>query len=397
MPEYEDFQEIAHCGGKVTIHVESDSEGRLAYRTGFQHDRPGPASVIAIYALMPQGIPMADLQLGGVGPPADPQGPDGCCPVFLGSDSQQCWGHQCPQCQGYFRNGAHPAVYPLTCPYCGYRDGAHRFLTDAQRAYVQHYAVVLMRGLEEVAPGSELELVIDMDAITDLGADQQKPEFYYAAVSQQTRFKCGKCGQFNDLRGRYGYCAACGWRNNVATMKACFGEMRERLNGGHASPVDIVRSAVSEFDACCRNIASEVRRRVPMKPARSAELERFVFHDLESQAFVTLKSMFDIDILRGLSDGERRFVRMMMHRRHVFEHNGGVMDTRYVRLSGDPTAQEGVLIREDQANAHRLIAGLTRMGENLDSDFHEVFPPTEWPIRHYRTRQERMRQRRDAR
>jgi hypothetical protein len=74
----------------------------------------------------------------------------------------------------------------------------------------------------------------------------------------------------------------------------------------------------------------------------------------------------------------------MMHRRHVFEHNAGVADERYVRESGDVAAREGVLIRETQANAHRLIGRLAQMIENFDTDFHEIFPPTQWPIDYYR-------------
>jgi hypothetical protein len=83
----------------------------------------------------------------------------------------------------------------------------------------------------------------------------------------------------------------------------------------------------------------------------------------------------------------------MMHRRHLFEHNAGVADERYVKMSGDPEARQGILVRETQANAHRLINNLTRMAQNLDSDFHEIFPPTEWPINSFLRQRERMRQR----
>jgi hypothetical protein len=127
-----------------------------------------------------------------------------------------------------------------------------------------------------------------------------------------------------------------------------------------------------------------------MKPGRRSDLERFVFHDVDSPTIVAMKSLFDIDILRGLGD-EIRFVKLMMHRRHVFEHNAGVADKRYVQMSGDPDAREGVLVRETQPNAHRLVNSLTRMAENLESDFHEIFPPTEWPIDYHLKRPERMR------
>ena len=180
MREYEDFKEIAHCGGQATFHLRCDLDGRTSYSLGFRNSGPGPAAWIGIYALAPHGIPVADIQLGGIGQPWAPPCPAGCFPVFLGSDSHQCWGHRCPRCGGYFRNGHHPAVYPLTCPYCGLKDAAHTFLTGAQRAYVHHYLATLIGGLEEIEPGTELELVIDMDIVAEQTGDQPRPEFYYS-------------------------------------------------------------------------------------------------------------------------------------------------------------------------------------------------------------------------
>ena len=393
MAEYDDFQEIAHCGGRTTFHVVCDADGRRSYSQGFQSDRPTPAALVGIYALAPQGIPVSNLAIGGIGQPFEPQPQPGWFPVFLGSDSRQCWGHQCPRCSGYFRNGQHPAIYPLTFPYCGLRTAAFHFLTPAQLVYVRHYIEVLMNALdEEVPPGNEREFVIDMDEIADRGVDQPKPEFYYTSQTQQTRYKCDHCGEFNDIRGRFGYCASCGWRNNAQSVKASFAALREKLNSGQDGPIETVKSAVSEFDACCRDIAGQLAKRVPMKPGRKAELQRLLFHDLESATVSSMKSMFDIDLLRGVG-ADAAFVKMMMHRRHVYTHDAGVADEKYVRESGDPDAREGVLIRETQANAHRLIGILTRIVENLDSDFHEIFQPTEWPLNYYQECQARTAQR----
>jgi hypothetical protein len=391
MPEYEDFQEIAHCGGRVTIQISCDAQNQRSYALGFTHSRPTPASWIGIYVQAPHGNPVADFRMGGMGQEFDPPPPQGCYPVFLGSDSRQCWGHQCPRCQGYFRNGVHPAIYPLTCPYCGLRADACQFLTDAQRIYVQHYVNILLEGLEaDMDPGTDRELVIDMDAIADRGSGQPRPAFYHTSESQQTRYKCDHCNDFNDIRGKYGYCASCGWRNNIQSLRSTFSTMRDRLNDGHASAADTVKSAVSEFDACCRDLTTQIRKRIPMKPGRKADLERLIFHDLDSAGVSLLKTMFEIDILRGM-DGERSFLRMMMHRRHVFEHNAGVADQRYLKESGDADIREGALIRETQANAHRLVGVLARMTENFDADFHEIFKPTDWPINYHRQRQARHR------
>jgi hypothetical protein len=50
MPEYDDFQEIAHCGGRVTFHVICDEQGRKAYSMRIEHNRPTPAAWVGVYA-----------------------------------------------------------------------------------------------------------------------------------------------------------------------------------------------------------------------------------------------------------------------------------------------------------------------------------------------------------
>ncbi len=245
---------------------------------------------------------------------------------------------------------------------------------------------------EEMGAATERELVIDMDAIARQDSEQPRPDFYYAAETQQTRYKCEKCDEFNDIRGRYGYCVACGWRNNSPFLKSSFAGLRSQINKGRISAADCVRTAVSEFDACCRDYVKQLSMRIPMKTARKKELGRLVFHDIDTAAIGSVKSLLDMDILRGLGY-EGNFIKMMMHRRHVIEHNAGVADRRYVELSGDPNAREGVLLRESQENVHRFISNLTKMIENLDRDFHEIFQPTAWPIKFREQQQDRMKRR----
>jgi hypothetical protein len=396
MVEYpRDFQEIAHCGGQATFSVQCDAQGIRSVAAGVRHSRPVPAAWVGIYALASNAAPVADFQIGGIGQGFNPPCPPGCFPVFLGSDSQQKWGHQCPGCGSYFRNSSHSTLYPLTCPYCAVVAAPCQFLTDAQRHYVRHYIETFLNAFEQdMEPNTEREIVLDMDAVIIAEEGARRPEFYYAAEAQQTQFTCDKCGEFNDIRGVFGYCAACSWRNNLLTLSTSFARMRDGLNGGQATAIDTVRSAVSEFDACCRNLVTQLAKRVPMKRGRRAEIERLVFHDIDNPAISILKSGFDVDLLRGVEAADHRFVKMMMERRHVYEHNHGVADARYIGQSGDTAWREGDLIRETQANAHRLIGLLARMAQNVQEDFHEIFPLTEWPVNYHRSEQERAVRRR---
>ncbi len=372
MTEYEDFQEIAHCGGRIVFTIICDDEGRLFQSQSLRHDRPTPAAFAGIFALAPHGLPVGDFQMAmGIEEPSPPN----CFGVLLGSDTRMCWGHQCPTCKSYFRNGQHPAIYPLTCPHCGNRDTAHKFLTDAQKRYVTAYVDTIVDALQEsMRPGSTKEIVIDMDALADQSVAGLPTDFYYAEKSQQTRYICNHCGDFNDIRGLYGYCAACGWRNNRQIIAASLDNERQRLNSAANPAEQAVRNVISQFDSCCRDWMRQIAARIPMKEARAADLCRAVFHDIDAPVISTLKTMFEIDILRGLS-AELAFLRRAFHRRHVFEHNAGVADERYVRESGDAQATVGILLRETQASANQLIGCVNRMIDNLDRDFHDIFRP----------------------
>jgi hypothetical protein len=241
----------------------------------------------------------------------------------------------------------------------------------------------------ELSRGEKREIIVDMDEAGDRESAEMKPDFYYSEQAQQTEFNCVKCGDYNDVRGRFAYCTSCGWKNNREDLKASLEDVRERLNAHHLSPAAAVREAVSEFDACCRDFASQVRARIPMKPTRRAALER-AFHDIHASAGTAMRDVADIDLVRGFDKGDTTFLKLMMHRRHVHEHHGSVADETYVKESGDLNARVGVLLREDQGNAHRLIGLLNRMVANLEADFHEIFAPTEWPVRHFNERCERI-------
>jgi hypothetical protein len=374
----EDFTEIAHCGGQATFAVRCDENGALSIAARFRGSSPGPMVMIAIYAAVPQGFPVSDVRMGGIGQAFEPACPAGCMAVFLGSDSHGKWGHRCPRCSGYYRNGTHPAIYPLTCPYCGLRTQAFHFLTEAHVRYIKHYIATYYEAIEaDLEPGTETEFVIDMDAIARSEDTGNRPDFYYVSETQQTRFECVKCGEFNDIRGLYGYCASCGNRNNMASLNDIFQKLRSGLKDKSISPDVVVSRAVSAFDASCRDMISQLKKRIPMKPARMRRLERLVFHDIESPTFNEVKSAFEIDLLKGIDEPTTGFLKMMLERRHIYEHNGGVADERYVERSGDETWRAGDLIRETDANAHQLLNTLPILAQNLQDDFHEIFALTE--------------------
>ncbi len=369
-----EFEEIAHSGGQMIFTVATAEDGRRSYQLTWTHSRPVASAIYAIYAL-PQGIPVGMIQMGGIGTPWNDPPIPGCYPVLIASDSEGLFGQQCPACHGYWRcrGGG------TTCPYCGTRAERHNFLTAAQRRYVYQYCRRLDDALQAEEDGNH---VIDMDAVADAVKKTEKPAFYYAEESQQNKFTCDACGRFNDILGMYGYCSVCGTRNDLQEFEAkTIARLRDRINAGGPYE-DCVKDAVAAFDSFVGQYARQLAQRVPITPARRARFEKMRFHNLRAVA-AEFKAAFDIDVLEGIKPEDADFAVLMFHRRHVYEHNGGEADEKYIADSGDGSVRPKQALRETQGSAHRLAGLVVKMAGNLHRGFHEIFQPLAEPIEHH--------------
>jgi Zn finger protein HypA/HybF involved in hydrogenase expression len=377
-----EFQEIAHCGGKIEFNVITDPDGNRAYQIRFSGSRPVPMAMYAIYALS-QGIPVADLPMGGIGAPWPKPPFPGCVPVFIASDSEGKFGFQCSNCSQYWRAKGSVSV----CPYCGVHGERFQFLSTAQRTYVNRYCERLREALSAEDDGTH---VIDMDAVADAaGKDVDKPPFYYAEESQQKQFNCSACGEFNDILGRFVYCSACGTRNDFAELEqSIVPAIRASLNQGRI-PSDCLKDLGSAFDTLVGQYTSQLIQNRPMRSARRARISKMRFHDLLATRNELLGG-FDIDICDGLADAEIAAARKFFHRRHVYEHNGGEVDEKYLRDSGDTGVRLKQRLRETQSDVHEFANLILRLARNIHRGFHDIFEPLKEPIEHHQAEKKRL-------
>lgn len=377
-----DFEEIGHSGGQVTFDIIT-VEGQRKYQVGMSCQSPGPVVMYGLYALS-FGMAVGSIHMGGIGVQWNDPPLPGCFPVLIASDSQGKFGHNCPKCNGYWRSGC----WVNFCPYCALQAETHEFLSLAQQRYVRHYCDVLNNAMSD----EDGKTVIDMDAVAQATRQEgEKPSFYVAEESQQYKFTCVACEEFNDILGRFGYCAVCGTRNDCAVFKdETISNIRTRVNG-NAPPEDCVRDAVSAFDTFVAQYAKQLAELVAMTPRRKNRLEKRRFHNLEELG-VTLKDWFDIDIHKGVGKIEQKLAARMFHRRHVYEHNGGEVDQKYLDDSGDTSVRLKQQIRETKEDAHKLLGVLMKMTQNIHEGFHELFPPSSEPIEAYEKKKECLKQ-----
>lgn len=361
----QEFREIAHSGGRITISVITRPNGIRAYSIGWSHNRPVGAAVFAVHVLSP-GVPVGTVVLGGLGSRMDPGPVPGCFTAFICSDSERMFGQRCPNCGEYWRSKS-PSRY---CAYCGMTGETYHFLTEAHGAYLQQYSDLFMKATNASEDG---EHVIDLDAVADAISSLEKPPFYYAEKSQQNKFECRECGNTVDILGRFGYCSLCGTRNDLQELESkTLAAIRERINttGGYES---CVRDAVAAFDSLTGVYVRELVRRVPMTTPRKNRLENSRFHNL-ALVQQEIRDTFDINLFAGLDADDQQFAVLMFHRRHVYEHNGGEADQQYIEQSGDTSVRPKQGLRETQATAHRIVGLVARMATNLHSGFHELCP-----------------------
>ena len=373
-----DFEEVSHSGGKITFSIKTDEDGRQAYQVKLSHSRSVPHSLVGVYAL-PVGVVVSCIELRGIGQPWNPPPFSGCLPVLMASDSEGYFGHTCPHCEGYWRSGP----WPYCCPYCGALSAPYEFLSEAQLRYVKHYCKTLLEALQSRDNG---EVEIDMDIVADAACKGgERPSFYVSEESQQKKFNCSACNEFNDILGIFGYCSQCGTRNDLIEFESSVvPEIRAQLNAG-STPEDCLRDAVASFESFTRQVGVQLANLVPMSRRRKQRLLKQRYHDLADVAEILL-TWFDIDMFSGIPEDERARTTAMFHRRHVYEHSAGEVDQKYLDDSGDTTVRLKQHIHETREDVHDLIGSLLKMFRNLHHGFHEIVPPHDEPIKAFEAR-----------
>jgi hypothetical protein len=107
----------------------------------------------------------------------------GLYPVFIGSDSRGVFGDERQTCKWCWRSKAVPALWNLTCPYCGVSAETHQFSTSGQRRFVEAVCELTIKAVHADADG---EYTIDMDQVADeVAKTNERPGFYCTEETQQ--------------------------------------------------------------------------------------------------------------------------------------------------------------------------------------------------------------------
>jgi hypothetical protein len=366
-----EFEEIAHSGGIVSFKLEVSRDGKRGVTFSWRSSRPVP-SVLVGYYVLPPGLVVETLPLGGMGTGFPPPTIPGSLPLLIASDSEGQFGHDCPRCLRYWRSGP----FPHFCPYCGVEAEPQSFLSKAQKRFAQHYCEKWSLAANQIEAGT---IEINLDQVADATIQgSSKPDFYISDERQQTILDCDSCGAFNDILGRFGFCSDCYTRNDyVVFEREIVAKARGRLKD-HNSADGALRDLYSGFETLVKSYLRILSENSPLIPDRRDKISKDNYSPSSAQA--AFLEVFGINLYKGVSDDHIALLDQLHSKRHVFEHNGGIVDRRYLEKAGDQSVRIGQRLSVDSSTVFALANTMMKCAENIHSGFHAIFPVRAEPI-----------------
>lgn len=263
--------------------------------------------------------------------------------------SQGGWfGRECggPACGRYFKIHENSLQEKMHCPYCGSLFSKEDLWTAAQLGFIDEVVE------QEVTQFAEQEI----DKIFKNLARRSKDLTYKPGRrSRPTRpepppeqevdseLACPACRTRFQVFGIFGYCPGCRSENLLlydANLAIILQEVRSARDTRRA-----LRHAygdlVSTFETFCRKEALRL----------GVDAGRFQNLDHTRRLF---KKELSVDIFETLSDSEKRLLKRVFEKRHVHDHNRGIVSERYLRQIPEDAALLG---KEAPLSEDELVAG----------------------------------------
>jgi hypothetical protein len=355
-----EFQEIAHSGGKIELKFDPDDNAVSLQWSG---SSPRAASLFQLGVALDGSVVQYWPIFGMDSRPQLERSP--IVPVLIGSDIESMWGRNCPKCTSYFRTNRPSAE--IFCPYCAHRDANFAFSTKNQKAFIDRVRNAWIDAFKE-----KKNVVLDFDSLAD-SLPENRPTWAYSEERQQNRYTCKNCRTSYDILGEYAGCPFCKKRNCMEVFERQMARIETKLNGQAGEQEiepDILPTAFSGFEG----MAKDIRQQLTLLPSiskRKNEIAKLSFQQIKT-ANEKLRQWFDIEMFEGMEATDISFLDLMVQRRHVFVHNSGRVDQKYLAATGDQTVRLNQVIVVQRDEIARLLPLLRRCAKNLFAGFESL-------------------------
>lgn len=266
-------------------------------------------------------------------------------------------------CGRYFKVSVDSIRDEMFCPYCGTRFSRDELLTRDQRDYFTAAAT------EE----AKKYVYDEIDKIFGKVARKHKSSKYlhfdhkpihyrkrlvqpkYKELQVDSELKCFECGFPFQVFGIFGYCPGCR-SENLWIYDANFIIIKREISSS-PDPQRALRHAysdlVSTFEFFCQSKALMI----------TSETERF---QILSNTRKFFKKHLGSDIFEGLSDDDSLTLRRVFQKRHLYEHNRGIINSKYIRMIPEDAKLLGAKAELSLDEIERAAEVLRHVLDNLN-------------------------------
>jgi len=254
------------------------------------------------------------------------------------------------------------------CPMCGKSSSADSFFTteqveQAKKQVLDYYEVELTRHLSQMA--HDFDRSQPQNSLIRVSMEVKGPKWHKPLIplkankELQLKIECDKCGAHFAVLGSAFFCPCCGHSSAVRVFKHSMTKIEAKV-----SHMERIRQAVAEVS----EDEAEVTCRSLLESGLSDGVVAFqrVCEELYSQ-HPSAEPKLPINVFQRLADGsglweklvgkgyshflssrEMDRLQMLFQRRHLLAHREGIVDQRYIDMSGDTTYAVGqrIVVRE---------------------------------------------------
>ena len=300
--------------------------------------------------------------------------------IALKTDNKGMLGRECPNeaCALYFKlkPGTGLPTDVTRCPYCETKGNPADFLTTDQLKYAQ------MAGAKKILDPILTKVAKDIDRLNrrqrggliqlEFSVERRGIRLHdYVEEQLETEVTCDRCGLEFAVYGVFCSCPDCGQLN---ALKVCLGSLETAkkklmLSEDKDFDTDLRRDflqdalggAVAAFDAYGKALRD--RRGVIYSKVKTN-----LFQDIEMLDVELLKvGLPSVAQLIGMEACED--MRWFFQARHIYSHNAGVVDARFVAKQPTYAHMLGRLLPLDTDRIRKNIEALSRLAGELDAKF----------------------------
>lgn len=269
------------------------------------------------------------------------------------------------------------------CPMCGYIDTSDKWITDEQLAQIKQIAI---SWAQKYVQDTFEEAFRDLEHSTRNNKfvkvkynPGERVSFVNNPVGQReewsTEICCESCGTHYSVIGSAYFCPCCGHNSAISAFSDSINSERKMLDS-----VSEMRKLFSEkydddtADTMCRGLIESSLGDIV------AAFQKFACSKYEEKGG-TVRRTNDFQIIEKgselfkqctgkgydawLSAAELSRINLLFQRRHLLEHNGGMIDQKYLDKSGDTSYVIGQRVVIKLSDAYELLGLIEKLSNGL--------------------------------